>query len=966
MFTDYQSLYFAHWLTLAGRSDNQVSRTMAAARVDMNPHQIDAACFALKSPLERGVLLADEVGLGKTIEASLVIAQKWAEHKRKILLVVPASLRKQWNQELFDKFELPSAILDGELIKKQKESGIQNPFDQDDMIVICSYQIASTQKDLVQEVQWNLIVFDEAHKLRNLYRKSGNKIAKNLQQATLHAESKILLSATPIQNNLQELFGLSQMIDKYYFGDLSSFKTLYVRRKNNKKALADLQQRIKPLCHRTLRKQVQLEGGVNFTNRYSLTQDFTPHEDEWQLYEKISEYLQRPLLYSIHSQARHLVVIGMRKTLASSSHAITITLQRMIKRLEDKQLLEDDVLEDLEEADDWRDLFFDVSSDVSKNGSEEPGEVELAQSVDSKGLQIEIAELKEYKTLAEKIIRNAKGEALIKVLSKAFDMTVNLGGQRKAVVFTESRRTQLYIKENLENNGFEGRVILLNGTNTDPGSKAIYKAWLGEHAGSARITGSKTADMKAALVDKFKMADTDILVSTEAGGEGINLQFCSLLINYDLPWNPQKVAQRIGRVHRYGQLNDVVIVNFINRKNHADERVFKILDEKFKLFEGVFGASDEILGAIESNIDIEQRIYKIYQKCRDNEQIQYEFDQLQQELEEVLVVREDQARQALMNNLDRDVVARLKSRRDTSNDFLTGYHQVLLDLAQAELPDAKFKRNHFFCDGQRYDLSWDHSQQNDSEFFRLQSKEHLLAWELVHKAKSRKRDRIPMPSAKLIFSYGALEAKYAALQAYIGESGLLQVNKLKFCYAEICEEYLLVAANTDSGKTITADDAERLLRVPALIEEASASTADISTDANVLIELLETQQQQKASDTQQRLEQYFEQESTKLERWADDRRQALQLTIDELDREIREQRKISRQQPSLQEKLVVKRQIKQKARDRDKAIASYHEAKIAIELEEDRLLDEIEEKLKLEHFSEELFTIRWSLVSAHP
>ena len=107
MFTPHQSTYFAHWLTQSGKIENQISRAMASARVDMNPHQIDAACFALKSPLEKGVLLADEVGLGKTIEASLVMAQKWAEGKRNILLVVPASLRKQWNQELRDKFELP-------------------------------------------------------------------------------------------------------------------------------------------------------------------------------------------------------------------------------------------------------------------------------------------------------------------------------------------------------------------------------------------------------------------------------------------------------------------------------------------------------------------------------------------------------------------------------------------------------------------------------------------------------------------------------------------------------------------------------------------------------------------------------------------------------------------------------------------------------------------------------------------
>jgi len=939
-FTSYQSLYFAHWLTLAGRSDNQISRTMAAARVDMNPHQVEAACFALKSPLEKGVLLADEVGLGKTIEASLVIAQKWAERKRAILLIAPASLRKQWNQELADKFELPSLILDSKILNDLKMNGEQNPFCQEEQIVICSYEFASNRQDLVDDVHWNLVVFDEAHKLRNLYRKTGNKIAKNILQATLHAESKILLSATPMQNNLQELFGLSQMIDQHYFGDIKSFKTLYVNRQKNKDTVADLKQRIKPLCHRTLRRQVQEEGGVNFTNRYSLTQDFTPHDDEWELYQQISEYLQRPHLYSVKPQARHLVSIGMRKILASSSRAITGTLERMIQRLEDKKLLEDDVLSDLEEADDWRDIFDEFDE----------------QGNDSQGLDAEIADLKEYKALAERIESNAKGQALITVLERAFDMAEKLGGQRKAVIFTESCRTQIYIKEKLEKSGYAKRVVLLNGSNNDPESKEIYKTWLQDNAGSGRITGSKTADMKAALVDKFKSSKVEILVSTEAGGEGINLQFCSLLINYDLPWNPQKVEQRIGRVHRYGQQNDVVVVNFVNRKNPADERVFTLLSEKFKLFEGVFGASDEILGAIESNIDIEKRIYEIYQKCRNDEQIQYEFDLLQDELEEHLQVKEEQTRQTLLNHFDLDVVAALKSRRDSSNDFLEGHNKILMNLAQAELPDATFERNYFIRSGHRYDLSWDQSEKNDSEFFRLQSKEHMLAWELVHKAKGRKPDQAPLPPTELVFSYSKLEGQYTTLQPFIEKSGTLQANKLTFYYAETKEEHLLVVAVADNGDIMPPEDAERLLNVPA-----SISNASISIDTNKLAGLLNNQQQLKTEETEEKLEKYYEQENIKLERWADDRRQALQLTINELDREIKDLKRASRQLPSLQEKLEAKRQIKQNERKRDTAMASYHEAKKQIEQEEDKLLDEIEAKLKLEHSSEELFTIRWIL-----
>lgn len=420
-----------------------------------------------------------------------------------------------------------------------------------------------------------------------------------------------------------------------------------------------------------------------------LTQDFTPTEEEWLLYEKLSAYLQQPNLQAISFKARHLVSIGIRKILASSSFAVAETLQGMINRLKKEQLLDEDDVADLEEADDWLDRFDE--------GSAPPDPNQQAK------LKEEIAQLTEYQQLASSITRNAKGDALLKVLNKALDMTEELGGQRKAVVFTESCRTQKYLCELLEANGYQNRTVLLNGSNTDDNSKRIYQEWLNRHQGSARISGSKTADMKAALVEHFKSEQTDILVSTEAGGEGINLQFCSVLINYDLPWNPQKVEQRIGRVHRYGQKNDVVVVNFVNRKNPADKRVFQLLSEKLKLFEGVFGTSDEILGAIESSIDIEKRIYEIYQKCRSDQEIEVEFDKLQKDMEDALEIREAAARTSLFNNFDRDVVATLKTRRDSSHDFLKDYEQVLLDLARAELPDAVVGSNYFEHQGQRYD-----------------------------------------------------------------------------------------------------------------------------------------------------------------------------------------------------------------------------------------------------------------------
>ena len=201
------------------------------------------------------------------------------------------------------------------------------------------------------------------------------------------------------------------------------------------------------------------------------------------------------------------------------------------------------------------------------------------------------------------------------------------------------------------------------------------------------VTGSKTADMRSALVDYFR-EQGQIMIATEAGAEGINLQFCSLVVNYDLPWNPQRIEQRIGRCHRYGQKHDVVVVNFLNRKNAADQRVFELLSEKFKLFEGVFGASDEVLGAIESGVDFEKRIAAIYQQCRKTDEIKTAFDHLQLELDFEITDTFSKARQQLLEHFDDEVREKLRVRNESSRASLNRYEQRLMALTRFELGDA--------------------------------------------------------------------------------------------------------------------------------------------------------------------------------------------------------------------------------------------------------------------------------------
>ncbi|MEI6058936.1 MAG: SNF2-related protein, partial [archaeon] len=489
--------------------------------------------------------MADEVGLGKTIEAGIVISQKWAERKRKILIIPPANLRKQWNQEIADKFFLPSIILEAKSFNEELQKANFNPFQQPDKIVICSFHFVKSKAVYISKIDWDLVVIDEAHRLRNVY-KPSNKIAKAIKEAVAHAP-KILLTATPLQNSLLELYGLVSIIDEYAFGDLKSFKTQYTRL-SEEKNFDELKRRLEPVCKRTLRRQV-LEY-INYTNRACILQEFTPREDEQQLYNLVSEYLQRPNLYALPPGQRTLMTLVLRKLLASSTYAISGTLQGLADKLENtitKQMALPPMLNEVfidnyeiyeDQQDEWID---DEEEDI-------PKEERVYTTDEISEIKQEVEALNDFKKLAKSITVNSKGEVLFTALAKGFQKLTELKANRKAIIFTESTRTQEYLKNTLEAGGYEDEIVLFNGSNNDPKSNQIYQAWLTTHKGTDRITGSRSADKRAALVDYFRDTAT-IMIATEAAAEGINLQFCSLVVNYDLPWNPNRLEQRFGRIH---------------------------------------------------------------------------------------------------------------------------------------------------------------------------------------------------------------------------------------------------------------------------------------------------------------------------------------------------------------------------------------------------------------------------------
>ena len=947
MTTAYHSQYWAHALTLRGATGTieALSRSIAGARVDLNPHQVDAALFAIRSPLTKGVILADEVGLGKTIEAGIVIAQRWAERKRRILVIVPATLRKQWQQELETKFYLPTRILDSQAFNSIREDGIVNPFDSQDKLVICSYHFASAKSPEVSRVPWDLVVIDEAHRLRNVYKKSS-KLARSIADAVGHSP-KLLLTATPLQNSLMELYGLASVIDVHLFGDAASFRDQFARATDEGERNSDLRSRLQPVCIRTLRKQVV--EYIPFTRRVPITQDFLPSDAEQELYEAISEYLQREQLFALPASQRTLITLVLRKLLASSTFAIADTLERLASRLESLSHTQEGLFDDndIEGLDELEDELEEEQEETGETSAEPP------PSFDPAKLKAEIADLRRFVERARRISANAKGDALIPALKTAFEKAQALGAERKAVIFTESRRTQQYLFDLLTRSGYEGQLVMMNGSNSDPQSKVIYQAWRSRHSDEEGMTGSRAVDIKAAIVEHFQERAT-IFIATEAAAEGVNLQFCSLVVNYDLPWNPQRIEQRIGRCHRYGQKHDVVVVNFLNRRNEADQRVFEILSEKFRLFDGVFGASDEVLGALESGVDIERRIALVYQTCRNTEEIKTAFDKLQSELDEQIQARMAQTRVVLLENFDEDVSARLRVHRDKTLESLGERERWLLELTRTELNGhAKFEpeRPRFQYTGPHarqgwYHFDWKEAEKNGDTFYR---QDHPLAARVIQEAIARN-----LPSASLRMDYAGHGQVVSILKPYVGASGWLEFSKLTVQSFDT-EEFLIFAARADDGRTLDDETCRKLMLLPA-VQEGPAKDAEPDLSA-----LREAEVKTRLQQVEERNGRFFDEEVLKLDRWSDDLKTGLEREIKELDRQIREARKMSALTALLKDKLEAQKTLKSLEGERNRKRRELFDAQDAIDGQRDELIKRIEGQLRQRHAVKPVFMFRWRL-----
>lgn len=624
----------------------------ARIRIEHNPHQINAFCTAIQALRTGGIVLADEVGLGKTIEAGLVLKYMLESGARRVLIVLPASLRKQWELELYEKFGIESVILDRITLEKEYWAWRKRlTKNEEAMIVLTSYDYSSKLMKRIPNVKWDFLIIDEAHNLRNVFK--GAKRAKNLYESS-KGIPKILLTATPIQNALTDLYGLVSFIDPRIFGDEKIFNSWFIEGQD----YAGLKKKLSHVLFRTLRKDVAKY--ISFRKRTCKTVDFVLSDNEIELYQRVNKFLKRDSLYSIPTVNREWIILVIRKLLASSSFALIDTFEVFKKRLEKLYAGTKSA-----KAQEGFDLFWSFVEDEIEESDFKADENEDTDAVVRKqSIHEELSEVNDIINVASRIETNAKITALKKAIDIAFGYQQEQNIPQKVIIFTESKRTQKYIVSELRKSGYEDTDILLfNGDFDDHKTKEIYRIW--QYQNSEKENYGRSVEYKHAIVDYFRK-NARILICTDAGSEGLNLQFCNTVINYDLPWNPMKIEQRIGRCHRYGQDHDVVVINLLNTQNAADKRVYDILSKKFELFEGVFGASDTALGALESGISFEKMVLEIYQKCNTAAEFKSSFNKLDRKLN---AKRDKKARELRSILLTEDTGAKEHALNEAKSDF---------------------------------------------------------------------------------------------------------------------------------------------------------------------------------------------------------------------------------------------------------------------------------------------------------
>jgi len=961
--SSYQAKYYAHELQRSYANDHvgKLAGLLFDAQVEPKPHQIDAALFALQTPFLRGVILADEVGLGKTIEAGIVISQYWAERKRSILIITPSSLRQQWKQELHEKFLIPATILDA-----KSRDALGTTGGRTSEVLICSYEFALRQEPSLLRA-WDLVVADEAHRLRNYWTGKG-KAAEAVSHIVGGAHKTLLLTATPLQNKLEELYGLVSVFDPTYFYSLDAFRERYVKHRDSNGD--DLTERVATISKRTLRRDA--DKYIHFTKRLPLTVEFRPSDMEIRLYNLVNDYLQRDELFAFAGSQRHLSALIIRKRLGSSTYAVASTLENIANRLANELAAGQrrDNRGGLIAADfDGDELTSDELEEADKIEAEArtagqpfgPGSNLGADSKLIEAMNAEVAELREYAALARSIRVNQKAVKLVEAIDLGFERLRELGAPEKAIIFTDSTKTQAYIAEALREAGRGEGVVLFNGSNDSPEQSAIYQEWLKAHQGGDLITGVPAADRRKALVDYFR-DNGRLMIATEAAAEGINLQFCSMVVNYDLPWNPQRVEQRIGRAHRFGQKHNVVVVNFSNKGNLAEQRILELLANKFHLFESVFGASDEVLGAIEDGLDFERMISDILTRCRTADELDAAFKELEEQYATEISTEMASAKAKVFDNLDPHVQDRLKAYDTQSGEVLNRFERLLLAITRRELSDYAT----FEGDGRTFVLRQSpvKGAPTGRYYFKSQVQENAhqfryaspLAQHVVTAAKSH-----DTPVRELTFSLSKSERVSTAVKTLDGVSGELTVDlvtyRMRARDEDVSESYMLAGAITDEGDWLDDEYVADILDLTCV----AVGDRSVQIDESRFAPHLDARRGELEKEVQGRNSRYYDQQEELLYRNQQDRKAEHEGAIRDFRAKEKEARKAARQTDDPMEQLRLKKEARKWEQRAEEADEAFRETRKKLRDEADKYLELIEQSLKGKQTREHLFTIRWRI-----
>jgi hypothetical protein len=694
----------------------RLASAQALGKIDANPHQLDAVAFALQRIPEGGCILADEVGLGKTIEAGLVMAQLLAEHATRVLLVVPKSLVGQWQTELLDLFGIAAHE-----VRRDPASLVGRG------VFIAHRELAGGIRGaplLTSCEPFDLIVIDEAHEIfagiHKRYGRDGEYRSESTEARTAgrvldvihkHHAPVLLLTATPIQNSLAELWGLIHYVEPTdtLLGRLATFRSVFC--KGNDQTLADgqeteLRHRLNFVVQRTLRRQAQEFMKTPFVERQARLFEYTMGPEEKSLYEDLAVWLQSTTC-AFRGPQRALLLIGFHRIMASSAAALRKSLERVAARL-DKAIREpqalhaltDNLLVDLEETlpdrDDLADEYEALDDEEQAPDRSKPPTVAQLRS--------ELERVNHFAARAQALPTDTKSQRLLDAIRLVSERARHGECRDKVVIFTESLTTQDYLCDHLVRSGLlvKDEITLFRGTNKGARAEAALTRWQSE-VGDKLPVGKRPSHgvaMRLALIHEFRERSR-VFISTEAGAKGLNLQFCSTLINYDLPWNPQRIEQRIGRVHRYGQQHGVLVINFLAQDNQAQALTLQILTQKLDLFGRVLDASDAVLhdttsapGELAASslvVGFEASLRKIYEESRSLTEVETRLEHLRDTIEDQRASYErtqSRAASIIATRLDTQVKQVFTRYRDSISDELRAWGDRLFEFLSGYLEAA--------------------------------------------------------------------------------------------------------------------------------------------------------------------------------------------------------------------------------------------------------------------------------------